>query len=237
MPLLMTRFKLGSFPGQGAKRLSRPLFFASSAPLAACWKLKRCSTTNPATLDLASLLPSRASASSSSSSSNSTSTSSNSVWLVSNDEMRDHHFRMPSNTVSKADVDSFQRWKERHQVTFTFGHWDRAVSRRPVLPRPPTPFSICMQPSFASSSSSASSSVAASTVNEEVDGGGGDHGSNTRNGAVAWHAPCLKEDPNNEKDFVGHSYSNAQGFAATSKPVDPEEFEWLCVFRDEGGQP
>ncbi|CAB1119970.1 unnamed protein product [Ectocarpus sp. CCAP 1310/34] len=39
-----------------------------------------------------------------------------SVLVLTNDEMRDHHFSMLSHR-------SFQRWKERHQARFYFGDW------------------------------------------------------------------------------------------------------------------
>lgn len=38
--------------------------------------------------------------------------------VVTNDEMRDHHFQMLSPR-------SFARWKERHQIRFSFGEWQK----------------------------------------------------------------------------------------------------------------
>ena len=40
--------------------------------------------------------------------------------VLTNDEMRDHHFQMLAPRV-------FLRWKERHQVHFSFGDWNRAT--------------------------------------------------------------------------------------------------------------
>jgi hypothetical protein len=40
--------------------------------------------------------------------------------VVTNDEMRDHHFQMLSHG-------SFLRWKERHQIRFEFGDWEDAA--------------------------------------------------------------------------------------------------------------
>ena len=45
--------------------------------------------------------------------------------VVSNDEMRDHHFQMLA-------YRSFLRWKERHQVHFSFGPWTHDGKRREV---------------------------------------------------------------------------------------------------------
>jgi hypothetical protein len=49
--------------------------------------------------------------------------------LVTNDEMRDHHFQMLSPR-------SFLRWKDRHQIHFSFGNWDRNHSREVLLVSP-----------------------------------------------------------------------------------------------------
>ena len=45
--------------------------------------------------------------------------------VISNDEMRDHHFQMLA-------YRSFLRWKERHQVHFSFGEWTKDCKRRQV---------------------------------------------------------------------------------------------------------
>lgn len=45
------------------------------------------------------------------------------IDVVTNDEMRDHHFKMLSPRW-------FMRWKERHQVRFKFGKFDHAERRR-----------------------------------------------------------------------------------------------------------
>mmetsp|Transcript_14229 Transcript_14229/g.21502 ORF Transcript_14229/g.21502 Transcript_14229/m.21502 type:complete len:689 (-) Transcript_14229:323-2389(-) len=58
-------------------------------------------------------------------------------YLVSNDEMRDHHFDM-------LGQDSFLNWKERHLTKFDFGPFQRHGSRPVDLSLPP-PFSIRMQ--------------------------------------------------------------------------------------------
>ncbi|KAG5180546.1 hypothetical protein JKP88DRAFT_258092 [Tribonema minus] len=58
------------------------------------------------------------------------------VLVVTNDEMRDHHFLMLSHR-------SFQRWKERHQVHFCFGDW--RDGRRQVLVREPRKYSKRIQ--------------------------------------------------------------------------------------------
>ena len=49
--------------------------------------------------------------------------SSDNVLVVTNDEMRDHHFQMLAPR-------SFLRWKDRHQVHFTFGDWERSNATR-----------------------------------------------------------------------------------------------------------
>lgn len=54
------------------------------------------------------------------------------VLYVSNDECRDHHFKMLSNR-------GFYRWKERHRVTFSFNE-----NKQPVL-CPPSIYSLCTQ--------------------------------------------------------------------------------------------
>lgn len=58
-------------------------------------------------------------------------------WLVSNDEMRDHHFKMLSRRA-------FLVWKERHLTKFSFGPWLRSGSREVILSVPPA-FSVRMQ--------------------------------------------------------------------------------------------
>jgi hypothetical protein len=47
------------------------------------------------------------------------------TFVVSNDEMRDHYFQMLA-------YRSFERWKERHQVHFSFGAWVNDGERREV---------------------------------------------------------------------------------------------------------
>eukprot|EP00605_Chrysophyceae_sp_TOSAG23-4_P002312 GSChrysophyteH1.ASY1.ANO1.2558.1 assembled CDS len=42
-------------------------------------------------------------------------------YVITNDEMRDHHFQMLSSR-------SFARWKERHQIHFSFGKWTKHCS-------------------------------------------------------------------------------------------------------------
>jgi hypothetical protein len=49
--------------------------------------------------------------------------------VVTNDEMRDHHFQMLSPR-------SFVRWKDRHQIHFSFGQWYRDGSREVLLVYP-----------------------------------------------------------------------------------------------------
>jgi hypothetical protein len=77
-----------------------------------------------------------------------------------------------------------------------------------------------------SSSSSSSSSSALERTKQPGKGGDGQEEE-----VVAWHVPCANAEQN-ATNFVGHAYSNAEGFAATSKPVDPGEYEWLCIFRE-----
>jgi hypothetical protein len=67
------------------------------------------------------------------------------VHVVTNDEMRDHYFCMPSATVSVAEVQSFMRWKERHQVHFDFGMFNKQHQSKEVFIFKPTTFSIRMQ--------------------------------------------------------------------------------------------
>jgi hypothetical protein len=67
------------------------------------------------------------------------------VHVVTNDEMRDHYFCMPSATVSVAEVQSFMRWKERHQVHFDFGMFNKQQQSKEVFIFKPTTFSIRMQ--------------------------------------------------------------------------------------------
>eukprot|EP00978_Attheya_sp_CCMP212_P029767 scaffold106900_cov50-Attheya_sp.AAC.4 len=45
--------------------------------------------------------------------------------VVTNDEMRDHHFQMLAHR-------SFLRWKERHQVHFSFDTWDKSQQSRSI---------------------------------------------------------------------------------------------------------
>jgi len=67
-----------------------------------------------------------------------TSMSSSSVLAITNDEMRDHHFQMSAQG-------SFLRWKERHQVYFDFGAWNRDLRRRDVLLTYPKSYSRRIQ--------------------------------------------------------------------------------------------
>jgi len=61
-----------------------------------------------------------------------------SVLAITNDEMRDHHFQMLAE-------DSFLRWKERHQVYFDFGHYNKQLGRRPTLLTYPMKYSRRIQ--------------------------------------------------------------------------------------------
>lgn len=47
------------------------------------------------------------------------------TMVLSNDEMRDHHFQMLAHR-------QFLRWKERHQVHFSFSEFDHNMKMRPV---------------------------------------------------------------------------------------------------------
>jgi len=61
-----------------------------------------------------------------------------SVLAITNDEMRDHHFQMLAQG-------SFLRWKERHQVHFDFGQYDKFLRRRIVLLKYPKCYSRRIQ--------------------------------------------------------------------------------------------
>eukprot|EP00752_Nemacystus_decipiens_P005171 g4693.t1 len=56
------------------------------------------------------------------------------VLVLTNDEMRDHHFSMLSHR-------SFQRWKERHQARFSFGEWNEETSSRELITEEPRSYS------------------------------------------------------------------------------------------------
>lgn len=60
------------------------------------------------------------------------------ILVITNDEMRDHHFQMLSQG-------SFLRWKERHQVHFNFGSYNKDLKRREVLLQFPTLYSRRIQ--------------------------------------------------------------------------------------------
>lgn len=64
------------------------------------------------------------------------------AMVVSNDEMRDHHFQMLA-------YRSFMRWKERHQVHYTFGEYlnkyNDNIKRREVILIFPDLYSRCIQ--------------------------------------------------------------------------------------------
>lgn len=47
------------------------------------------------------------------------------TMVLSNDEMRDHHFQMLAHR-------QFLRWKERHQVHFSFDDFDHSIKMRPI---------------------------------------------------------------------------------------------------------
>jgi hypothetical protein len=61
-----------------------------------------------------------------------------SILAITNDEMRDHHFQMLAEG-------SFLRWKERHQVHFDFGPWNKELQRRDVLLQYPSSYSRRIQ--------------------------------------------------------------------------------------------
>eukprot|EP00986_Skeletonema_menzelii_P018471 scaffold26645_cov150-Skeletonema_menzelii.AAC.10 len=61
-----------------------------------------------------------------------------SVLVITNDEMRDHHFQMTAQGY-------FLRWKERHQVHFDFGEWNRELKRNDVLLEYPSIYSRRIQ--------------------------------------------------------------------------------------------
>ncbi|KAL3781537.1 hypothetical protein ACHAW5_005434 [Stephanodiscus triporus] len=60
------------------------------------------------------------------------------VLAITNDEMRDHHFQMLAQ-------ESFLRWKERHQVHFGFGPWNKDLKRRDVFLQYPNSYSRRIQ--------------------------------------------------------------------------------------------
>lgn len=60
------------------------------------------------------------------------------IDVVTNDEMRDHHFKMLSPRW-------FMRWKERHQVRFKFGKFDHSEKRRTLETTLPPPYSHRIQ--------------------------------------------------------------------------------------------
>jgi len=66
------------------------------------------------------------------------SSSQQSILAITNDEMRDHHFQMLAEG-------SFLRWKERHQVHFDFGPWNKELNRRDVLLQYPSSYSRRIQ--------------------------------------------------------------------------------------------
>ena len=76
--------------------------------------------------------------SSSTSSSTSSPSSSSGVMAITNDEMRDHHFQMSCNQA-------FVRWKERHQIYFDFGLWNKEMNRRDVILKYPMVYSRRIQ--------------------------------------------------------------------------------------------
>ena len=75
---------------------------------------------------------------SSTSSSVSSPSSSSGVMAITNDEMRDHHFQMSCNQA-------FVRWKERHQIYFDFGLWNKELNRRDVILKYPMVYSRRIQ--------------------------------------------------------------------------------------------
>jgi hypothetical protein len=60
------------------------------------------------------------------------------VLAITNDEMRDHHFQMLAQG-------SFLRWKERHQVHFDFGQYNKHLGRRDVMLSYPSKYSRRIQ--------------------------------------------------------------------------------------------
>ena len=75
---------------------------------------------------------------SSSSNSSVRKTSHQPILAITNDEMRDHHFQMLAEG-------SFLRWKERHQVHFSFGSWNKELDQRDVLLQYPSTYSWRIQ--------------------------------------------------------------------------------------------
>lgn len=65
----------------------------------------------------------------SSSSTISTSSKSSDTMVITNDEMRDHHFQMLA-------AGYFLRWKDRHQIHFSFGDWTDGKKREVLLTYP-----------------------------------------------------------------------------------------------------
>jgi ribonuclease P protein 3 len=65
-------------------------------------------------------------------------TDSQPILAITNDEMRDHHFQMLAQG-------SFLRWKERHQVHFDFGLYNKQLGRREVLLQYPSRYSRRIQ--------------------------------------------------------------------------------------------
>jgi hypothetical protein len=100
------------------------------------------------------------------------------VQVVTNDEMRDHHFQMLSQRA-------FQRWKERHQTHYNFT-FHPSLGRKVLETFQATSFSIRMQVACDRRAADAE----ASTNPED---------------AIAIHVPALRNEAEERADFVGES--------------------------------
>jgi proteinaceous RNase P len=93
--------------------------------------------------------------------------------VVTNDQMRDHHFQMLSRRT-------FLRWRERHQAEFSLGGMGRDGARAVKVEEPPV-FSRCIQ--------------GPATEGVGGDGGGGGEGEGEEEGGVLtsrWHVPLAE---------------------------------------------
>lgn len=92
-----------------ARHVSRPLMPPNAEPLVASWRAMNVLYTTPRGMNddwfwLHAALVKRS-------------------LVVTNDEMRDHHFQMLAQR-------GFLRWKDSHQVHFSFGAWEEEDGRR-----------------------------------------------------------------------------------------------------------
>lgn len=124
-----------------------------------------------------------------------------SVFVVSNDQMRDHHFTMLSPRC-------FLRWRQRHRITYR-ALFQQATQAVTLVTRLPRPYAVWVQRAVAASLSMEAASLAGTSHH--------------------WHIPYM--DSIEVLDQATNRTTTADSDVELSKDGDDDCSAWLCTFQ------